>query len=59
MILLKGKTDKGKEWIDKNIHSEDWQWLGDYMACESRLAFEITLNMVEEGIDIFKDVEVI
>ena len=45
-------TKAGKDWIEKNVQTEPWQWLGDTLAIESRFAGELADGMISDGLEI-------
>ena len=38
VVLVTPLTAKAKQWVDENVYTEPWQWLGGGFACEPRLA---------------------
>ena len=36
VVLARPLTEAGKSWLDENVESEGWQWLGGALACEPR-----------------------
>ncbi len=45
-------TQAGKDWIEENVQTEPWQWLGNTLAIESRFAGELTDGMISAGLEI-------
>jgi hypothetical protein len=52
IILLQSLTDAGKRWIDENVSSEPWQWLGGALAVDWRMAEELVALMQDDGLVI-------
>lgn len=47
MIGLTGMTPAGRNWIEANVESEGWQWMGATLWIEMRLAVDIVQGMIE------------
>jgi hypothetical protein len=45
-------TQSGREWIEENVSSEPWQWLGGSFACEPRYAADLVEGMQEAGLTV-------
>lgn len=43
-------TERAKEWMEENVQSEPWQWLGNSLTVEHRYAGELANGMVEHGL---------
>lgn len=44
------KTDKAREWIEENVGTEPWQWLGDALAVDHRYIEDLELGMLDAGL---------
>lgn len=51
-ILFEPESDEEREWIDENVETESWQWLGNALAVDSRMAFQLAEGMQADGINI-------
>jgi hypothetical protein len=52
IILLQPLTDAGQRWIDENVSSEPWQWLGGALTVDWRMAEELAALMQDDGLVI-------
>lgn len=43
-------TERAKEWIDDNVSSESWQWLGHVLVVEHRFALGLAAGMQDAGL---------
>jgi hypothetical protein len=43
---FRGLTDEGKAFLTDNIESEPWQWLGDRLGVDHRMARQL-LDVIE------------
>lgn len=50
--IIQPLTLAGREWIDKNIATEDWQWMGGGLVCEPRMMNDIAKGMVNDGLEL-------
>jgi hypothetical protein len=50
VIVLQPLTKKAKMWIDENVSSEPWQWVGNGLVIDWRMAEELVDAMREEGL---------
>ena len=41
-----------REWIDENIHTESWQWIGGSVAVEPRCLENLIEGMQEAGLQV-------
>ena len=58
MYLIQPKTELARQWIDENVYSEPWQWLGDNLAIDHHFVENIVEGMREAGLTLY-DVEVV
>lgn len=47
-------TQAGRDWIDENVQSEGWQWLGGTLNIEPRMAVAVVTGMEADGLAIEK-----
>jgi hypothetical protein len=43
-------TTRAKEWVEANVHSEPWQWLGASLVVETRFACGLAQGMKDAGL---------
>ena len=43
-------TDAGRAWIEANVQSEDWQWLGSALCVEHRYIANLIEGMKADGL---------
>ena len=43
-------TDRAKTWIDDNVHTESYYWLGSVLVVEHRYAWALAEGMLSEGL---------
>lgn len=46
---LRALSDEAKEWLDENVHSEPWQWLGPWLCIDGRYFVSLLEGIQEEG----------
>jgi hypothetical protein len=52
VVLLTPKTGTGRDWIDDNLDTEGWQWMGASLALDHRYAPPIIEGMIGDGLTI-------
>ncbi len=45
-------TPAGREWIEKNVNAESWQWLGMTLNVEHSYAADLVAGMQEAGLTV-------
>ena len=45
-------TGAAREWVDENVETETWQWLGCTLAVDPRRAEGLTGCMIEAGLEV-------
>jgi len=45
-------TDAARDWIDENVESESWQWLGETLFVDHRMARPLAHGMAADGLEI-------
>lgn len=46
-------TDEAREWIVESISFDDWQWVGNALGVDHRLADEILQIMIDDGFRVY------
>lgn len=46
------RTAEGRDWIDENVQSEDWQWMGRTLWIDHRFAEDLTDGMADAGLEL-------
>lgn len=52
IMIFQPLTAAGQEWIDENVQSEDWQWIGGGLSVEARYAGDLAQGMRESGLSV-------
>ena len=52
IIQIIPETEAAKEWIDENVHSEPWQWLGPTLCVDHRMAGPLIEGMADAGLEL-------
>lgn len=52
IVMFSPQTEFGRNWLKENTRSESWQWLGDALAVDHRMAQDIIEGMQADGIII-------
>lgn len=50
IIQFEPRTDEARAWFDENVQSEGWQWLGNRLCIEPRLADNLLQGIIEAGL---------
>ena len=50
IVLIRPITYKGKKWIEENVQTESWQWSGDSLASEPRMALGVAEGARNDGL---------
>jgi hypothetical protein len=50
IVTITPLTQDAADWIDENVATEDWQWMGGALAIEPRYAGELLYGMQEDGL---------
>jgi hypothetical protein len=51
LVAISPLTDTAREWIDENVVSEGWQWMGGSLFVEHRYAEDLVSGMVDAGLE--------
>lgn len=46
------RTALAREWIDRNVASESWQWRDDSLCVDGRFAANLVAGMVAAGFEV-------
>lgn len=49
IVMLRPNTDAAREWMDENVHAESWQWQGDFLCIDHRMAQPLLDGIEAEG----------
>ena len=49
IVLFTPQTGKAKAWMDRNVHSEGYQWIGGTLAVGHRYARPLAEGIVAAG----------
>ena len=49
---IKAISDTAKAWLDDNVQTESWQWLGDRLCIDRRYFLPLLEAIEEEGFNI-------
>ena len=50
MYQLELKTEGAREWVEGNVQTEPWQWLGQTLVVDHRCIEDLELGMVDAGL---------
>ena len=45
-------TDAASDWIEQNVPTEPWQWMGGRMCVEHRFARNLAQGMLDDGLKV-------
>lgn len=45
-------TSEARDWIDENVASEGWQWLGGSLCVEHRYGPDLVQGMLDNGLAV-------
>lgn len=46
------KSAAARTWVDENVGSEGWQWMGNRLCVEHRFAGPLAEGLIEAGFDV-------
>lgn len=52
MVLITPDSDADQEWLDENLETEGWQWLGKSLAVDQRFAEDLIEGMILDGVTV-------
>ena len=50
MVGIESVTQRSKDWIEENIATAGWQWLGNIFWAEPKPMIDLIKVMVDEGL---------
>jgi len=50
MYLIEVKSEQARQWIDENVQTEPWQWLGNNLAVDHHFIQDLAYGMQEAGL---------
>jgi hypothetical protein len=45
-------SEEAREWVAEFVASEDWQWFGDGLCVEPRMARDLVDGMIADGLTV-------
>jgi hypothetical protein len=45
-------SEAARQWLDENVASEPWQWLGDALCVDHRCARDLIDQIADDGFDV-------
>ena len=54
IILFWPLTDAAREWLNFNCVNEPWQWFGDALSVEPRMAPDVYDGLITDGFTVFE-----
>lgn len=52
LVVVRPLTEAAREWIEENVQSEEWQWLGPSLVVEWRTVENLIAGMIEAGLEV-------
>jgi hypothetical protein len=52
IVVVQPLTPQAGEWIEENVPTEPWQWLGGGLCVEHRYAEPLIEGIVEDGLSL-------
>lgn len=52
IVQIKPISQAATDWLDENVESEGWQWLGRSLSIEHRLAEPVIEGMLDAGLEM-------
>ena len=52
IISIKPVSEAAKQWVDENVVSEPWQWLGGALCVDVRCARQLVCEIGAQGFEI-------
>ena len=52
IFLFEPLTQRAEDWIENNVQSEVWQWLGRKLAVERACALDLASGMLAAGLKV-------
>lgn len=55
VVTLEPVSERGRSWMDDNLVTEPWQWLGSTLGIEHRLAPSVVQSAICDGLEVTGD----
>ena len=52
IFLVQPVTQEAKDWIEKNVQTEDWQWFGTALCVDQHYIESLLRGMQDDGLVI-------
>jgi len=52
IVVVQPMTPAARTWLDANVSSEPWQWMGDGLCVDWRYATELAAGMMADGLSV-------
>jgi hypothetical protein len=52
VVIVTPQTDAAKEWVEENVETSGWQWLGGGFAVEPRMLDNLLEGMDADGLEL-------
>lgn len=52
VVTFRPVTQAAKDWVEENVHTEGWQWMGSVFAVDHRFVQDLIDGMVAAGLDV-------
>lgn len=52
IMVLTPQTQEAKDWFDENVEAEGWQWMGDGLAVDHRMAENLLQGILTSGLTV-------
>jgi len=52
IMVLTPQTQKAKDWFDENVEAEGWQWIGDGLGVDHRMAENLLQGILTSGLTV-------
>ncbi len=52
VMLITPLTRQAHEWMEMNTDQEPWEWLGESLSVEPRLAYDLAFAMELDGLNV-------
>jgi hypothetical protein len=49
IFLIRPLNEAARRWLDENVVSEPWQWVGDALCVEARFARDLLIEIEQAG----------
>ena len=49
IFLIRPLNEAARQWLDENVVSEPWQWVGDALCVEARFARDLLIEIEQAG----------